>query len=383
MVFISEEETKITIVIDIKDTNDFILFSPEYFKELGINYVDSYVKLKSDKEQNNEKLEETAEPIVENENQEIPIAVNSQEQKGGNDEKNKLTVPYRYFVYLLSGKDKTEEPIKEKKVFNIVNALFKTKIYDKSKPEEKKWLPSFKNIFKKKEEPIVDISNITSNIDLQRKESVSTEGDKQKLLEVIPKDDEVLEKDNKEELEINETNDVVVYDDNIYDNKINYTNDRTKYYQLENLGNKNLYQIILEIDKDYNEKNVMKLLDYLQKKKYDKHDDIMDIFENSNLSYKEVENIVNDIINQVNMQLEKNIYIKEITSDGIYIINDKFVILDIEYADVDVKVDICNNIVLFIENIVGMNIETIKQTVINTNLYKIIVNLQESRIIEN
>jgi hypothetical protein len=150
------------------------------------------------------------------------------------------------------------------------------------------------------------------------------------------------------------------------------------YSQMETIEIGYKYQIILEIEKDYNDTNVMKLSDYLKKKKYDKKK--VDNFDKSNLSYIEVDLIVSDIINQINMQIEKNIYIDSINPEGIYIINNNYILLDFDYSKK--KIDIYEKLLIFIETILDSDIETIKDTIKNTLLYKIIINLQESRIME-
>ena len=160
MVVITEEENKVIVVIDIKNSNDFLLFSPEYFKEMGINYIDSYIKM-DNKEKKSEikEVEEEKKDIVENvvktpeQNPIQQITENILKKSGGSeDDKKRVTIPYRYFVYLLSGKEPTDGESKEKKsyVFNLINGLFKTKIYDK-KPEEKKWFSPINKLFKSKE----------------------------------------------------------------------------------------------------------------------------------------------------------------------------------------------------------------------------------------
>ena len=101
MVKIVEEENTIIITIDIRNTNDFLLFSLEYFKYLGINYIDSYIKIKDD-ELNYLKNNNEAETKIIN-NNEIIIKT-----KGGDDYRRRLTIPYRYFVYLISGRDSIE-----------------------------------------------------------------------------------------------------------------------------------------------------------------------------------------------------------------------------------------------------------------------------------
>ena len=154
---------------------------------------------------------------------------------------------------------------------------------------------------------------------------------------------------------------------------------RSLNYYLEQFGhfvNKGDFDKLIE--KDYNDTNVMKLSDYLKKKKYEKKK--VDNFDKSNLSYIEVDLIVSDIINQINMQIEKNIYIDSINPEGIYIINNNYILLDFDYSKK--KIDIYEKLLIFIETILDSDIETIKDTIKNTLLYKIIINLQESRIME-
>lgn len=368
MVNIFEEETIIVITIDIRNTNDFLLFSPEYFKDIGINYIDSYIKLNDNKSEMKKNNDTNNEDLI--------------KTKGGNndndndiDNKKKLTIPYRYFVYLISGNysNNIKEPenvTQDKKTFfSLINNLFKPKENNSNNSnnnsQKNKFYNPIKNIFK-----INNKNNLTNNnqsLDLSNKldnKEQNSNGEESPLVKKLE-----IENSNYDKEPINKEQPLT----------LNTGLEKIKYSQMENLENGYQYQIILEIEKDYNDKNVMKLSSYLKKIKYEIKNDV-DKFDKSNLSYNDAENIVSDIIKQIHMQIDKNIFIDSISSEGIYIINNKYILLDFNYSDK--KIDMCIELLKFIENIIGSDIETIKETIKNTLLYRIITNLQDSRLME-